>query len=57
VISRVSSFALIGAVIFIALCAYQLKVQTAAQAARFDQLRGEVQQERDRISDMMRGWQ
>jgi cell division protein FtsB len=57
VISRVSSFTLIGAVIFIALCVYQLKVQTAAQAARFDQLRSEVQQEHDRIRDMMRGWQ
>ncbi|MGA8613545.1 MAG: hypothetical protein WB760_18120 [Xanthobacteraceae bacterium] len=52
-----SGFALFGAVIFTALCAYQLKLQTVAQTARVDQLRGEVQQEHDRIRDMMRGWQ
>jgi cell division protein FtsB len=56
VISRVLGFALIGAVIFTALCVYELTLQTAAQAARFDQLRGEVQQERARIHDLMRGW-
>ena len=56
-ISRVFGFALIGAVIFSAFCIYQLTLQTAAQAARFDQLRGEVQQQRDRLRDMMRGWQ
>ena len=56
-ISRVFGFGLIGAVIFSALCVYQLTLQTTAQAARFDQLRGEVQQERDRIHNMMRGWQ
>jgi cell division protein FtsB len=56
-ISRVFGFALIGAVIFSAVCVYQLTLQTAAQAARSDQLRGEVQQERDRIRNMMRGWQ
>jgi hypothetical protein len=56
-ISRVASFALVGAVIFTALCAYQLKLQTVARTARLDQLRGEVQQEHDRFRDMMRGWQ
>jgi hypothetical protein len=56
-ISRVLGFALIGAVIFRALCVYQLTPQTTAQAARSDQLRGEVQQQRDRIRDLMRGWQ
>jgi hypothetical protein len=56
VISRVLGFALIGAVIFTALCVYELTLQTAAQAARFGQLRGEVQQERARIHDLMRGW-
>jgi len=56
-ISRVFGFALIGAVIFSAFCIYQLTLQMAAQAARFDQLRGEVQQQRDRLRDMMRGWQ
>jgi hypothetical protein len=56
-ISRVFGFALIGAVIFSALCVYQLTLQTTAQAARSDQLRGEVQQQRDRIRDLMRGWQ
>ncbi len=56
-ISRVLGFVLIGAVIFSALCIYQLTLQTAAQAARSDQLRGEVRQERDRLRDMMRGWQ
>jgi hypothetical protein len=56
-ISRVFGFGLIGAVIFTALCVYQLTLQTTALAARSDQQRGEVQQERDRIRDMMRGWQ